>query len=275
MASQQTEQISPTKTHRVYFLDEVRGICILLMVIFHGAYDVIYIFGMDIPIFHSYILQHVLQPLVAGIFVFLSGIACRYSRNNLRRGLIALGFGMVLTVVTRLFMPEQAILFGILHLLGSCMILFGLVSMAQKAFYKKLPGAPRFHPMAGLVGGLLLFCFLYGVPKGWVGFLDLIKLPLSPSLYSTDFLFALGLPGPSFWSTDYFPLLPWVLLFAAGSFAGVYFKEGKMPAFFYRSHSKALGLVGRNTIWIYLLHQPVVYGLLWLIFTISTKITSG
>lgn len=259
------------KNRRVEFIDELRGLCILLMVVFHGAYDLVYIFGVNIPAFYSPFLQSFLQPLFAGIFIFISGIACRYSRNNLRRGFVALGFGLALTLVTILLMPAQAIRFGILHLLGTCMILFGVIHILSEYFYSKRKNRKKLPPWVGMTVGFVLFIVAYGIPRGFIGVLGEPIWRLPRQMYTTSYLFFLGLPSPFFVSTDYFPLIPWMFIFMAGTYMGVYFREEKMPEFFYRPHVKVLSKVGKHTMWIYLFHQPVVYGVLWVIFTVKAQ----
>lgn len=78
------------------------------------------------------------------------------------------------------------------------------------------------------------------------------------------FLFPLGLHPLIFASADYYPLLPWIFLFLAGYWLGVAFLQRRAPEFCYREHLSALGWIGRHALIIYLVHQPVVYGVLWL-----------
>ena len=118
--------MSDSNFRRVPLLDELRGLVILLMVFYHAAYDLVYIFGVNWPFFSSP-LMHWLQLFIATSFITVSGICCRFSRNNLKRGLLTFGLGMVLTVVTSLFIPEQIVRFGVLHLLGASMVLFALL----------------------------------------------------------------------------------------------------------------------------------------------------
>jgi uncharacterized membrane protein len=248
---------------RVVFIDEVRGLCILLMVLFHGAYDLVYIFGVKLPIFHAPFLQAFAQPFVAGVFIFISGIATRYSRGNLKRGLAVLACGLLMTLVTWRFMPSQLIVFGILHLMGGCMTVYGLIFPGTREKPDRLPAVSGF----ALYG--VLFACLWNLPRGYLGFPGTplsLRLPAAP--YALSWLAPLGFPGPGFFSSDYFPLLPWALLFIAGTYCGAMFRSGGMPEFFYRSRAPFLAKTGRHTLLIYLAHQPVIYGALWLFFTL-------
>ena len=93
---------SAGKPGRVLLFDELRGLSILLVVIYHGAFDLIAVYGVRIPIFDAPLLQKFLQPLFAGLFVFISGAVSRYSRSNLRRGLACFACGLLITLVTGL-----------------------------------------------------------------------------------------------------------------------------------------------------------------------------
>ena len=85
---------------RVVLFDEVRGLCLILMVFYHGMLDLV-TSGVDLTWFFSSVMQRFLQPAVAGTFIFISGAVSRYSRSNLRRGLAALACAFAVTVVTR------------------------------------------------------------------------------------------------------------------------------------------------------------------------------
>lgn len=252
------KSVPAMKPRRVGFLDEVRGFIILLMVAYHAAYDIIYIFGLDIPIFHSKLLEF-LQPFVAGMFIVISGIACRYSRSNLKRGAKALLLGLLLTAITLLIMPEQAIYFGILHFMGTAMILFALMK----------PALDRLPPIVGVILSAALFAATYHLPDGYLGFGWLYRVTLPDSLYMMRYLMPLGFAGAG---SDYFPLIPWLFLYFAGAYAGVFFANNMLPDWFYRTRSKALAYVGRHAIVIYLLHQPVTMAVLWIVFRVASRI---
>lgn len=242
---------------RVWAIDEARGLAILLMVVYHTFYDVVVIFGMNIPVFYSPFIQS-LVILFAGLFIFISGTACHYSRNNLKRGGICFLLGLALTTGTALVMPDEFIAFGILHMLGICMMLFPLL---QKWISK-------ISPSVGLPVALLLWALFFHLPDGYLGFEGLLRISMPRQPYEWRFLFWLGFPPPGFFSSDYFPILPWIFCFLAGGFFGVLVKENRLPSWFYHPHIRPLAFVGRHTLIVYLLHQPIVYGLLTVIFSI-------
>jgi uncharacterized membrane protein len=246
---------------RVVFLDELRGLCVLLMVVYHALYDLVYLFGVNLP-FRSLPFQ-ILQLFICCSFITISGISSRFSRSNLKRGVMVMAVALTMSLVTWLAMPEQIVRFGVLHLLGVCMILHGLL-YANRRFEKAVP-------FLGMMLCLLLFAVTWGVPGGYIGFFDIELAPLPSVLYSQYVAFPLGFPTASFYSSDYFPLLPWAFLFFAGSFLGVAFREGFIPQMFYRTHSRFLRQIGRHTLLIYIAHQPILYGLLTAIFLLLRR----
>ena len=235
---------------RAYFLDEWRGLSVLLMLFYHTVYDLVFVFGVNIPIFKG-AFAHYLQLFICGSFIFVAGTSCRFSRGNLKRGLKLLGVAFTINVITIIFMPQQRIIFGILHFLGCSVILF--------EFCKNL--LDKLSVSVGVAIMLFLFVLTWNLPNGFIGPTEKLALNLPKELYSTRFLFAFGLPSEQFYSSDYFPLLPWIFWFGAGSFVGVLFVKNKIPDFFYDQHIKSLAWFGRNAIIIYVLHQPIMYGI--------------
>lgn len=239
---------------RVGFLDEWRAVAMICMLVYHTAYDLYALFGVPLPLFTSPFYVN-LQRFIGYSFILISGISCCYSRNNLRRGVICFGCGLLMTAATAVVMPEQLILFGVLHFLGAAMLLFALL----KHVLDRIP------TMWGMLGSAMLFLLFQPVARGWIG-IGPLRLALPGILYSTNLLFPLGFHNANFSSADYYPMLPWFFLFLFGTFWGRYWKSGRMPAFVYRTHIKPLAALGRHTILIYLVHQPVIYLVLMLIF---------
>lgn len=243
------------KKNRVGLLDELRGFAILCMVVYHLMYNLKYIFGIDVPIFFDDWF-YVIRDIFAGMFICISGICCNYSKNNLKRGVQCFFIGMVMTFVTAFVTPSSPDSFGILHCLGICMMVYGLVG----EILHKIPS------LVGIIASVFLFALTFNFSRHYIGIGGLFRIDLPPVLYSTNVLFPLGMPSAGFVSLDYFPLLPWMFLFMAGVFFGVYVKNGLMPKFVYRTRVPFFAACGRYSIWIYVLHQPILFGILCLIF---------
>ena len=243
-------------TRRIYLLDELRGFAIVCMVVHHTFYDIGFVLGYSWGYMVFDILCY-LQPIFWAIFIVTSGMCTRLSRNPIKRGAIVFGAGLVVTLVTAVIMPLMGITgaeiyFGILSCLGLSMILVGLL----------MPLIEKANIKVGLIVSAVLFFVTYSVNDGSLLF-GLIDLP--DVLYSTNYLAPLGFYSSTFYSADYFSLMPWFFMFLFGAFLGKFAKEEKLPEFFYKKRVKFFRFIGKNSLWVYLLHQPVLYGIIYVI----------
>ncbi len=172
------------KPRRVHLMDELRGVLIIGVVLYHLLYDLAVLFPVGIPWMFSDWMNSV-RNICAGALIVVSGISCHYTRSNWRRGLRAFGLGMLLTVVTALFIPSQLILFGILHFFGSMMMLYALL----RPLLEKVP------TMVGLLGSTLLFFLTWPIFSGFIRVLG-VTVYLPEFLYNKPLLSpGLCLPG--------------------------------------------------------------------------------
>ena len=236
-------------TGRCALLDVIRGFTVINMVLFHAAWDLVYIFGINWPWYHGQ-GAYIWQQCICWTFIFLSGFCAGMGKHTVRRGLIVFGIGAAITLITALFMPEELIVFGVLTLIGSCMLLIG----ACKPLLQKVP-APL-----GLALSAVLFIVTRPVNHKALGLLDHPLLTLPDGLYRNYVTAYFGFPQPGFFSTDYFSLIPWLFLFSAGFF--LYQLAGQKILQVKWKGIPPLNFIGRHALEIYVLHQPVIYGLL-------------
>ena len=156
----------------------------------------------------------------------------------------------VVSLVTLAVLPEEPVRFGVLTFLGSAMLLTGVL----EPLLKKIP------PAAGLAVSAVLFALTYHLDERWLGFGGL-RLALPDAWYANYFTAFFGFLPFDFYSTDYFALLPWLFLFWAGYFLHGVVGRARMEPL-RRSVCPALGWMGRHSLLLYLLHQPVIYGVL-------------
>ena len=120
--------------------------------------------------------------------------------------------------------------------------------------------AEKIPPAAGLAVSAVLFALTYHLDERWLGFGGL-RLALPDAWYANYFTAFFGFLPFDFYSTDYFALLPWLFLFWAGYFLHGVVGRARMEPL-RRSVCPALGWMGRHSLLLYLLHQPVIYGVL-------------
>ncbi len=242
--------------NRYYILDGIRGVTILSMVIYHLVWDLIYLFGIKIAWFETTI-GYLWQQSICWVFILLSGFCWNLGKRKGRRGLYVFGSGMLISLITILIMPQQTVLFGVLTCLGSCMLL--LIPLNQ--ILKKV------NPLLGFVMNFCFFVLTRNINNGFLGFERIRFVRLPNSLYQGLFMTYLGFPDASFFSTDYFSLFPWFFLFLSGYFlyGMIVFKEQKLPDYF-QVRMSFFEWIGKHSLLLYLLHQPVVYLILLFLF---------
>lgn len=162
----------------------------------------------------------------------------------------------MITAVTLLAMPQNRVIFGVLTLLGTCMILMIPIHKIVKGL----------SPMIGMCISVLFFVLLRNVSRGYIGFEDW-NLCTIPSGFYRNYLTAyLGFPQPVFFSTDYFPVIPWIFLFLIGYFLYGAAEKRKLFKFLMPKRVAVIGWIGKHSFPIYLLHQPVLYVVLTVLF---------
>lgn len=232
------------KVKRIQLIDAARGIAILAMLVHHFLLS----FGMVFPsVPLPLVNEPYFEPLhffFVAVFLLISGVCSHFSSNNIKRGCIVLAAAFLVSVVTFFALPDSPIYFGILHLLGCCMVLYGLT----KRWIEKIPSLPA--ALLFLCVFLIYYYFFVTAPR--------IDIP---------HLYIFGFPDHSFSSSDYFPLFPWLFLFLFGTVLGRPVVARRLPTWFYETKVPVLALIGRHTLIIYLLHQPVFLAILFLVRT--------
>ena len=250
---------SGTARRRIVLLDEIRGLCVFLMVIYHMLYTAGEFFNFET---FSVLLEITspLEPLFAALFIVICGASSRLSHNNFLRGIKLVGVAALITVVTAFILPAigfegAEIRFGVIHMLAACILIYAVLA-------KPLNKVPA---QIGILVSLILYVFTRFIDTGIFGipYVDAMNIHLPDSLYDCGWLFPLGFHNASFYSADYFPLLPWIFVFMAGVFGGGWLIRTKLPEAVYRTHSRPLAFLGRHALIVYILHQPVIFAIFW------------
>lgn len=228
------------------------------MILYHAIWDLVYIFGIEIPWYESDI-AYVWQQSICWTFIMLSGFCWSLGRRKLIRALQVLTISILISIFTITFMPANAIHFGVLSAIGSCML---IMIPLDKVFQK-------FNPYFGLVTCFTLFIVFRNVNSGTIGFGSWNILNLPRKWYANFFTAYIGFPADNFQSTDYFSLIPWIFLYQTGYFLYQIFKKELLLEYLKMPPIQPFSWIGGHSLIIYTLHQPVLYAMLFLIMRYS------
>ena len=138
---------------RYHTIDAIRGVAVISMVLYHLYYDIFCLFGGHTE--YCWLTPiYLWERSICVTFIVISGVSLNFSRHGYRRGLIVAGCAMVVTLVTYVMYPDEAIWFGVLHLLSFSMLL----TTALRPLLDKI------KPIIGMIVFFILFMLCYGIP---------------------------------------------------------------------------------------------------------------
>lgn len=228
---------------RFWEVDFARGIAIIMMVIFHTLFDIAFLGIYPVEVYSGF--WRIFAYVTATLFVFLVGISLTlsaaraaprlqgfaYAWKFISRGLWIFSLGIIVTVVTWLYLGEGFVIFGILQLIGVSV-------MIGPVFF-------RFGKKNLILGVIVILAGL--VVQGVIGPVWLLWLGIHPA---------------SFYSVDYTPLLPWFGVVLIGISAGQWLYPGGIRRFslpnLRLSPARGISFLGRHSLLIYFVHQPVI-----------------
>lgn len=229
----------------------LRGVAIVLMVLYHLVFDLNYFAVYEIFVSSGFWLA--VARISASLFLLLVGLSLtlshyrarllgredEYLSRLLKRSAWILVLALGVSVVTYLFIGKGFIIFGVLHLIGFSLLLAYPFLRIQRANF--------FFGLFFLLLGIYLQNIIVGFP--W--------------------LLWLGLTPPDFYSVDYFPVLPWFGVILVGMGLGSLLYPGyrrriSVPDLAGSSLVRGLSFLGRNSLAVYLVHQPVMIAIFYL-----------
>lgn len=233
---------------RIHALDVLRGGALSLMVLHHMAYSYRFLFNGKIDL---YTLFLGIAVLFVCLFFSISGISSHLSHSNFARALKTLGAAAVISFVTYLAGRETFIAFGVIHCLGSCMLIYAFIGKYTDRLFGKAT------PYVYVALFILTFFFIRGVNP-----------------VSVPHLFWLGFYDSQFYSADYYAIFPWVFMFLFGGSVAHSVIDSRFPGWFYRMQYPPLEWVGRNALPVYILHQPAAVAILFILVKIFPAIVN-
>ncbi len=228
---------------RLWQVDVTRGIAVALMIVYHFLFDLDFLDLARFDFSSGPLL--LFQRLIAFLFLSLVGVSLVLARlrgvtlvQHLRRVAALAGVALLITAATFVYPGPQngMIVFGIIHFIA--------VAVLLGWFFTRLPSWLNLAVGVGVLAAGFYLSTLSPAPHPW--------------------LLWFGLPPAGFFTLDYYPLIPWFGVVLVGIFTGQAmdpfrraFSDRKMP---HMLHS--LNVLGKNALAVYLVHQPLLFGLL-------------
>jgi uncharacterized membrane protein len=240
---------NPLMRARLWEIDMLRGIAVVAMMFFHFMWDLWYfrLTAQDIP----GPAWQLFARSIGGTFTFLLGLSvvlsvAAFRRRGqspwlplIKRGLLIIGCGMLITLGTYFFAGAEYVRFGILHHAGTALILALL--------FVNLPA-----PLVALIGIAILALGFYVTPTLAV---------------DHPWLLPFGILQRGIGMVDYYPLAPWFGFALLGMAAGKLLYAGGERRFALPDPGpnpliEGLRFLGRNSLAAYLIHQPLFIAVL-------------
>jgi len=231
---------------RLHSIDLLRGVAVVLMIFYHFFFDLVYFYQKQIS--GSEFLVFIGPEIIGGLFLFTSGLSYSLSfhkpvsTSKIKKILFLFLISFLITLFTFFYFKDQLILFGILHCIAASSLL-GL-------FLKKR--TPSFILSLSI---FILFMGFYFMRKLEFSYFLIPFLNLKSSAH--------------FVMLDHFPLFPYFGEYLLGLWFGLKFfsfqvKKSEQTDTFLKFNflQKKLVFLGKHSLLIYLIHQPLLLALL-------------
>jgi uncharacterized membrane protein len=233
-------------TQRLVLIDALRGLAILMMVIFHFCYDLNYYKLVYFDFYRDPFWLN-FRNFIVGSFVFIVGVSFSLATSKgvnwpsfNKRLLILVACAVGISLATYFMFPGRTIFFGILHFIA-------LASVLALLFR-------QFYWLNLVIGAGVVFA----------------ALTIKSAMFNNDWLVWIGFYTQKPATEDFAPVFPWFGIVLIGMFAGKYILANTGLVNFASNYPKGkpfnvLTLAGRNSLIIYMIHQPVLMTILYLL----------
>lgn len=256
------DNTNPSKKHRIWEIDALRGFCILLMILDHFFITLTFVYGIKWfghqltgtsflaklcrfgLWYYNSLPRTVIHPIIAFLFIWICGISCGFSKSNFKRGIQLFIIAIAVTLLTYIFDKQGSlVLFGILHFLAFCIIVWSIIQLFSKN-----------NKIAQIIIGLSMSLIV-----GIIYIVLVNNQNLNTAVANKFFILTESTISSKKSPGDFFALIPWSALFFLG--AGLTFliypnKKSLLPNLDGK-WNKPLCFCGRHTLFIYCIHQIV------------------
>lgn len=235
-----------TSYKRLVGIDALRGLAIVLMIIYHFCYDLTYFQLAKFDFYRDPFWLN-FRDFIVGSFVFIVGVSFSLATQEKinwpsykKRLLVITGCALAISLLTYFMFPGRTIFFGILHFIALASV---LALLFRKFFWINL--------FTGI--GILIVS-------------NTIRLPV----FNNDWLVWIGFYTQKPATEDFVPIFPWFGIVLIGMFVGKYLLRkpvlvnvaSKFPK---EKQFNWLLLAGRNSLLIYMIHQPILMSLIFFV----------
>lgn len=255
-------KLEQKKNTRIWELDFLRGLAIILVVLDHFVFDIDYVGSTwvshnpnnkalaDVILFfesipntkwYEILREYIFVPL----FFIISGISSSFSRNNYVRALKIGVFAAILSIVTSI--AQMPIYFGVLHCFACIILIYAILqTLLKKDVYKVGYFSLALAALTLVTNECLKHYANITTPSAW-------------AFISSAF-------PSNITSFDYFPILDFIHLFLFGAFLSLFYikRQSLIPKLELKVF-KPICFCGRHSIWFYLLHQVILIPLIALL----------
>lgn len=232
-------------------VDSLRGLAMVWMTVYHLCFDLNY-FGFWRQDFYTDPVWTVQRTLILSLFLFCAGMgqAIAVAQGQSwprfwRRWVLVAGAALLVSAGSWLMYPQSFIYFGVLHGIALMLIVARLTARWGGWLW-------------GLGAVAIGVKFVVEYVLNAAGSIELVDALNGPTLNW------LGLISRKPVTEDYVPLLPWLGVMWWGVAAGTWVSRttgpsmrSRLPALF-----SSLAVIGRWSLSYYLVHQPVMIGIL-------------
>lgn len=223
---------------RIWEIDCLRGIAIIMMAIFHLVVDLKDFYGLPLEYLSGGWYYE--GKVSAILFIFLAGVSSRFNRQTLRHSGRVMAAALIVSLSTYLYNSATYVQFGILHFLALSILI---------------------NPILQHVSSYVLIIIAVVLLS--------LQIWTERLTDASGFLLPFGITPPTFTTIDYYPMIPWLGVFIIGMAAGRIYIHPR-PLLPQPRGVSGLCWLGRHSLIIYMLHQPVMLAVLFLLHSVYT-----
>lgn len=261
-------------SNRLNLIDALRGLAIISMIFYHAVWIMnSFSYGLSDEILYGPACIF-WERTICMTFILISGFSFSLGHKHLKNAALTFFLGAVITLVTCLFVPDIRIIFGVLTFLGTAGLLMipldkWLYRIRNSILFENLHLKTKPFLYFSALLSLLLFLLSYDIKHRYIGLFGHSLFALPDKWYSGYFMTYLGFLDPTFFSSDYFPVIPWIFWYFLGYFLEKISRNTTFRNTCLKKNIPFLGFLGRHSLIIYVIHPIVIFAAVYIFSIVS------